>query len=315
VVSGTAVRGDAAQHWANDAFDVIEEHAYFAGQMDFGAWRARIAEAATGQRPADLSYLPIAALSDLRDRHSRFLNPDQAAALQAELSGTGTAPAVSIEVTIDNGIGYLELPSILAFLGSDRGYDFAASGARALVSGGACGWIIDLRDNQGGSIDPMLAGIAPLLGPGEHLSYADRDGKLDIHRIDEQLAVSSVDTKPRPIPGLDNGTNVSDLAVALIVGPKTASSGEGVVIAFAGRRDTRTFGMATYGVPTGNELFSLSDGSALVLTTSVGRDRTGHLYTGKIEPDELVRTLPPYGPGDDVVVVARTWLAEQPSCR
>lgn len=65
---------------------------------------------------------------------------------------------------------------------------------------------------------------------------------------------------------------------------RTASAAEGVVVAFAGRARTRSFGAATYGVPTGNVTYPLPDGFVLAITTSVATDRTGHSYDGPITP-------------------------------
>jgi C-terminal processing protease CtpA/Prc len=71
----------------------------------------------------------------------------------------------------------------------------------------------------------------------------------------------------------------------------TASSGEAVVIAFRGRPDARSFGTATCGKSTANELYTMSDGASLFLTVATMADRTKFLYGGQIAPDEEV-TLP-----------------------
>ncbi|MGV9658891.1 S41 family peptidase [Streptomyces koyangensis] len=56
--------------------------------------------------------------------------------------------------------------------------------------------------------------------------------------------------------------------VAVLTGPRTASAGEAVAIAFRERPDTRTFGDPTSGVPTANAPYPLSDGALVVLTTA-----------------------------------------------
>jgi hypothetical protein len=66
------------------------------------------------------------------------------------------------------------------------------------------------------------------------------------------------------------------------------SSGEGVAIAFRGRLATRSFGMPTCGLSTGNTDFPLSDGAILVLTESVMADRLKRKYGDSIPPDEIV---------------------------
>ncbi|MFY9805674.1 MAG: hypothetical protein WAK86_00210 [Pseudonocardiaceae bacterium] len=70
-----------------------------------------------------------------------------------------------------------------------------------------------------------------------------------------------------------------------------------------GRQRTRTFGSATAGVPTGNVLRRLPDGSMLAVTVSVAVDRKGRRYTSALFPEE---------PSDqtltDPIHQARSWL-------
>jgi hypothetical protein len=70
----------------------------------------------------------------------------------------------------------------------------------------------------------------------------------------------------------------------------TGSSGEGVVMAFRGRPDSRSFGEPTAGVPTGNAGYPLSDRAELYLTEGIGVDRTGATYQARIQPDPPVAT-------------------------
>lgn len=76
--------------------------------------------------------------------------------------------------------------------------------------------------------------------------------------------------------------------VAVLTGPRTASSGEAVAIAFRGRPDTRSFGLPTAGLSTANGTFPLPDGSMLLLTAAVDADRTGRKYRDKVDPDETI---------------------------
>ncbi|HWE89528.1 MAG TPA: S41 family peptidase [Pseudonocardiaceae bacterium] len=96
-----------------------------------------------------------------------------------------------------------------------------------------------------------------------------------------------------------------DVPVAVLHDRRTASAGEGLVVAFRGRARTRTFGSATAGVPTGTVTHELLDGSALVITVSVAVDRQGREYAEAIAPDEP-RT------GIDPIRTAVRWLS---SCR
>jgi C-terminal processing protease CtpA/Prc len=97
--------------------------------------------------------------------------------------------------------------------------------------------------------------------------------------------------------------------VAVLTGPRTASSGEAVTVSIRGRPRTRSFGDPTRGLSTANQGFVLPDRAALILTVSVYEDRTGRRYGEQIAPDEVV----PYT--DAAVQRAREWLARSSGCR
>ncbi len=76
--------------------------------------------------------------------------------------------------------------------------------------------------------------------------------------------------------------------VAVLLGPKTASSGEMTALALIGRPGVRTFGSPTAGYTSANKPYPLSDGATLVVTETGVADRTGRDYTGPMVPDETV---------------------------
>jgi len=173
------------------------------------------------------------------------------------------------------------------------------------------GWIVDLRDNDGGNMWPMLAGIGPLLGEGEvgsfdygsdSLSWWYRDGAAGCG-VATICRTTDINYRLRqPIP-----------KVAVLIGPRTASSGEAIAVAFSARPNTRSFGLPTAGLSTGNATLQLSDGAVMYLTTSVYADRSGRQYGGTLTPDlEVPATNPspkPALPASDTTIdAAVAWL-------
>ena len=181
---------------------------------------------------------------------------------------------------------------------------------------GMCGWIVDLRGNSGGNMWPMLAGVGPVLGEGIVGAFVDpdsvviewyyRDGASGLGPNNDIVRVT--DTPYELILQLPT--------VAVLTGPVTASSGEGIVTAFRGRNATRSFGLGTAGLSTANRTFRLSDGARMFLTVSTFADRTGMLYGGVMEPDSVVTgwdTLIPTV-SDNVVQVAADWITSEGDC-
>jgi hypothetical protein len=98
-------------------------------------------------------------------------------------------------------------------------------------------------------------------------------------------------------------------AVAVLTGPRTASSGEAVAVAFRGRPRTRSFGTPTCGMSTGNDVFPLSDRAAMFLTTCIMADRLGRSYGGAIRPDQDIAGATAQSHGQDPVIqAALAWL-------
>jgi C-terminal processing protease CtpA/Prc len=173
------------------------------------------------------------------------------------------------------------------------------------------GWILDLRENTGGNCWPMLTGIGPLLGNGicgyfisnnqTKSSWFYQDGESGIN----SFTIAKVSKEPYK---LFNSLN----PIAVLTGGRTASSGEIIVTAFHNKNNIRSFGECTCGLSTGNADFELSDGSMILLTTSIYADRKGNVFGKKIIPDETIEFLyQSIGkPNDPVIKRAMDWIYE-----
>ena len=147
-------------------------------------------------------------------------------------------------------------------------------------------WIVDLRQNTGGNCWPMLAGVGPLLGEGTCGYFMRRDGsEADAWHYwngASWLGNEALQTATTPY------RTQRPARVAVLYGPKTASSAEVIAVAFRGRPGARSFGRPTSGYSTGNQTFRLSDGAVILLTVSVYGDRLKRGYGGRIPPDMIV---------------------------
>jgi C-terminal processing protease CtpA/Prc len=112
---------------------------------------------------------------------------------------------------------------------------------------------------------PMLAGLQPFLGKAALGTFESPEGAGE-----PWIAGQAVGAEPPP-----SLAPLEKAWVAVITGPRTASSGEAVTIAFKGRPHTRSFGLPTAGLSTANGTFPLSDGAMILLTMAIEVDRTG----------------------------------------
>jgi carboxyl-terminal processing protease len=287
------------------AIAIVKDNALRADTVDWAKVEPEVrAFAAGAERTSDVYPAIQMLLARLGDNHSFFMPP---AATSEFKTGGAQNPPADVR-SLPDGVGYIGVPTYRgADPGAGRAYATRAQEAIAAVRASApCGWVVDLRANGGGNMWPMLAGLRPLVGDGVLGSFERRNGQ------------STKWTAADPHFDVSPAAALRALAsawVAVLTGPRTGSSGEFVTIAFRGRPRARSFGLPTAGLSTSNDMFPLPDGSTIVLTTSVGADRTGKRYGGKIEPDEAVGPGTLVWPGDDATLAAAVrWLKQSSGC-
>lgn len=308
VAAADASLGPDAERELSAAFAIVRRASLWRDTVTWSRVESDVRAIAAGSQSAADTYPALRALlARLGDHHSFFMRPQSAAAF----GGEGAAnPRATVRVQAA-GIGYIAVP---AYNGGDRGavdsYVRAAydSLAHAMASGaGTCRWIVDLRGNTGGNMWPMLGAVRSFVGENDLGTFVTGGVTGRPWRAGDRVGV----TPPVALRPLDSAN------VAVLVDSRTASSGEATAIAFIGRARTRTFGVPTAGLSTGNVPMSLPDGAMLVVTTAVDADRTGTLYSDGITPDEVIPGVPIDAPGyshdDPQMERAQAWL-ESRSC-
>jgi formylglycine-generating enzyme required for sulfatase activity/C-terminal processing protease CtpA/Prc len=301
-----------ARAYLEEALGIMEQHSINREQVDWSALRTTAYSAAGSAQTAADTYTAIRlALLKLGDQHSHFLTPDEVTELQDGTTGL-RSPDPSGEY-LEVGLGYLQVPW---YQGVGQGVGEHATRIQRIIREvdalGPCGWIVDLRDNMGGNMWPMLSGVGPILGEGHVGSFVSPGGQQAAWTYEGGRALEGDSVQVEVVGGSPYSLRQPAPPVAVLTGRQTASSGEAIAVAFRGRPDTRSFGDPTAGLTTSNEDFELSDGAWILLTVSVFADRTGQLYGERLLPDEEVN---PRGEGSDPALdAAINWLLEQQAC-
>jgi len=92
--------------------------------------------------------------------------------------------------------------------------------------------------------------------------------------------------------------------LAVLIGPRTGSSGEMTALALIGRAGVRTFGGKSAGFLSGNTVYPPPDGAQLAVTEVLVQDRTGKTYRDVIDPN--VSADP-----DAAETAAKAWVEQQ----
>lgn len=144
------------------------------------------------------------------------------------------------------------------------------------------GWIVDLRDNFGGNMWPMMAAISSFLDTGTQGYFFDAENKAVEWRFENgKIYTDTVLLEENK----DKFSLFGKNKIAVLINNKTASSGEAISVLFKGYENARLFGTPTFGVFTGCESFLLSDGSRINLATTVFADKNKTKYGKSITPD------------------------------
>lgn len=316
----------AAVAYLLEALSLMESRYLHGDQVPWPSVRAAaLARIANAKAPRDTYAAIRHALADIHDRHSFLFAPHQLERM-AHVAPSTTAPTPYSSKPFgrltEAHVAYVVVPAYLGtgwgslyFLNDSPGKAYARALRtllRDLDAKRPLGWVVDLRANGGGNMWPMLDGLGPLLGEGQISAILmPQWGR----RVDTWLVAGRASSGPPWFGGLgligpeELLLHTASSPVAVLVGPRTASAGEAVAVAFRGRPNTYFVGAPTAGLATSTMSFSLPDGAELLLAIGYLADRTGRQYEGPIPPDADV---PATDDGDEALLVASDWIRSRP---
>lgn len=196
-------------------------------------------------------------------------------------------------VILEDDILTIKIPPFLHMDGGKEYADIIGNSINKNVKG----VIIDLRDNTGGNMGPMITGISPLIPDGEILYFIQKNGN-EIPVTIENGTILGGGSKVE----IDNKEKYLNLPIGILINDKTASSGEFTLMAFLGLDNVKTFGEPSAGYTTGNMNFLLTKDIIIVLPAAKSKSRDGNIYKDDpIKPDVYTDT-----PMED----CKSWLKE-----
>lgn len=272
-----------AAQYLTELLTLMEARSVNRKAIDWPKLGSAVRTAAAGAQTIAQTYPAIrTALVGLADGHS-FYQTAGGAIISA--GGTSCFGQAAATLPLASDIGYVRVPAFSGGVPESRAMATQLQqGIRARDTGTVSGWIVDLRENGGGNMWPMLAGVGPVLGDGLAGHFVDPEGSATPWGYVDGAAY--LDTRRIVVIDSPYVLRAPNPRVAVLIDGGVASSGEAIAIAFKGRSSVRFFGLPTCGVSTANQAHGLSDGATLVLTVSTMADRQRVLYGRRVAPDE-----------------------------
>jgi carboxyl-terminal processing protease len=304
-VTAQAIAPEASAY-LDTALGHLEKHFLRTERVDWQAVRTGSRNIAKDAKTFRDTYPAIRwAFSQLNEPHSFFLEPQQVTASRAPQNQ---------EIPTSRQLGKIGVVHLPAH-GSDGSLtqgtyqDTVHDAIRNLDQQGVCGWLINLGNNGGGNMYPMIAGVGALLGEGEHGMFLGAK-KTPLYAWGYKAGAAVVGNTPLARVERPYTLKTANPPVAVVISNRTGSSGEATAISFIGRPNTRFFGTATFGFTTGNIGMPLEDNAVLVITSAEMADRTAKTHE-KVYPDEIA----PRFTVNDEDHPALKWLLAQPNCQ
>ena len=310
----TTAASASVNRYIKEFTDIVKQNSIYNNQLNWQKITQNINKLSGGLKTiGEAQFICGYVLDELRalgDYHS-FLQPKVTAIVSAQKNTSPQKPSAKL---LPNNIGYVYVPAF-GSTSDTAGTNFAQNiqnMIRRLDSENDIKhWIVDLRENGGGNMYPMIAGLGPLIGNG-NLGYFILPKSQDKVGVSWFYKDGCSGTNNNVLIRVPSTYKLKKSApkIAVLIGPHTTSSGEMTAISFIGKPNIKLIGKPTGGYTTGNQGHKLSDGSYLYIASNYCTDRNNKKYIDKIQPDIVVNVKSQTGE-DATIKVAQNWLLKK----
>ncbi|MEO1626104.1 MAG: S41 family peptidase [Bacteroidota bacterium] len=271
---------DDNTRYVEEAFDILRQNIIVEGAVQLDALEADLLSQISDSTSMDTVHHLLRTAVQTINQHSDLLPPSEfkeRVESPEQLEARGRI--------IYDSIAYVYVPGCEAVdsVHSKLYVDSLQVTLKGLYRANPVGWIVDLRDNTGGNMYAMLAGLGPFFSKG-NLGY-------DIGKTEQPWHFKMEnDEGEMAFIELANSAYEFDkkLPIAVLINGQTASAAEGMAISLKCYPRSILLGQKTYGVSTGNDMFFLSDSACLNVTTSIMADCAKNQYPNGVDPDIII---------------------------
>lgn len=330
-----------AEQYLRTAIEKLEQSHINRGRVDWSSIRLHASAQINDTSSIEDTYPVIRdVIRQLDEPHTFFVAPQRSSSPSVNAA---TAKPPKVLTAMFGRIGYMLIPTF-ALRDTPSAIAFATDVRMGLVrlsKEPICGWMIDLRHNEGGNMFPALLGLAPLIGNGKVGGIRSGAVPQFWHYLPDKMLLSDrdelpqsdsdfVDREPKAqlvrgvreilaTTGIPTSIGKATTPIAVAIGRATSSAGEAIAIALLGLENSKSFGDPTAGRTTGNIGVRMPDGAFLIITVGAFEDRNGLTYLPKVVPTEVIGVHSPFTglpPESDVTLTkASEWIYETSKCK
>ena len=295
---------DSIKLYLKRALDLMKKRSVNSSKLNWEEiYKNANAAAENARTIADTYPIIKKTLLKLEDSHSKFFSPKEVEAYLLGYRKTGQQFPEMKSAILEGGYAYIQLPSFASFNFEewDEYVKTFWDKIAELESKHPKGWIIDIRDNEGGMFVPMYASISPFLNQRNVIGWKDGLGRYTFMNFkngkfyENNLARYLIKIGDRKI-------KVARKPIVVLINQGTASSGEFAAISFVGQKEISFVGTKTTGLTSANQEHKLSDGAFLVLTegNTIDRNKKEYAEVGKgLQPDYSVDNIDSFASSDE----------------
>ncbi|WP_316801665.1 S41 family peptidase [Pedobacter nototheniae] len=287
---------DSLRNYLQTALDLMKKRSVNSYKINWDQiYREAYLAAGQAKTVKELYPIILQSLGKLGDHHSKFFPPEAVKDYVMGYRATGQKfPEIKSKL-LKGKYAFISLPQFYSY-NFDEWNEFAdafRAEVKQLEKQQPTGWIIDLRDNDGGMLAPMYAALASFVDQTQVIGWKDGAGKN--HFIDYKNNSLYEDGEiTHTFKFVNQEVKMKNKPVVVLVNRKTASSGEFAAALFVGQKNVTFVGTATNGLTSSNQEHQLPDGAFLVLTEGnlIDRNRKEYSIIGEgLQPDVKIEHL------------------------
>ncbi|WP_199121547.1 S41 family peptidase [Pedobacter sp. ASV28] len=295
---------DSIKLYLKEALDLMKKRSVNSSRLNWEEiYKNANAAAENAKTIADTYPIIKKTLLKLEDSHSKFFSPKQVEAYLLGYRKTGQQFPEIKSAILEGSYAYIQLPSFASFNFEewDEYVKTFWDKIAELESKHPMGWMIDIRDNEGGMFVPMYAAISPFLNQRKVIGWKDGLGKYIFMKFKNGRFYEN-DLVTHQFKMGDQKIKIAKTPIVVLINQGTASSGEFAAISFVGQKNISFVGTKTTGLTSANQEHKLSNGAFLVLTegNTIDRNKKEYAEVGKgLQPDYPVDNIGSLKSSDD----------------